>query len=135
MPLASCNPISEVTSHRFCHILFARSVCLGPAPIQGEGITHREEYQELGITGDRHTGKPQIQHSSAYLRKYSEWQDTEPGRKIHDLSLLYPCLGQFYFPSLGKTRLNDLQVPGLTGEKHSRGSFHLFLQGDIDDNS
>lgn len=73
-PQAFCNPISGVTPHHFCHVLFARSTSSRSSP---EETTHRWDYQEVGVTGDHPTGKPQTQHSSTYFCKCHEWQDTD----------------------------------------------------------
>lgn len=42
------NLISEMIAHHFCHILFIKSKTVTPAHTQGQEITQRREYQEMG---------------------------------------------------------------------------------------
>lgn len=43
--------MSEVKFHHLCHILFFRNKLLGPAITKKEGITQRDEHQEVGNIG------------------------------------------------------------------------------------
>lgn len=60
--LSLYNPISEVTSYHFSHVLFIRSKFLGPAALQGKGlhkgVTVRDKeagfHRSVGSQGSMH---------------------------------------------------------------------------------